>query len=83
MLLVMHIVEGQLARATELLGMSITVPQDITAVSGLPVFEVIPIIQTQADKRLRTRWILVAAASTVATLVVVGAILFYHYRGEI
>jgi polysaccharide chain length determinant protein (PEP-CTERM system associated) len=71
------------ALATELLGMSITVPQDITAVSGLPVFEVIPIIQTQADKRLRTRWILVAAASTVATLVVVGAILFYHYRGEI
>src|SRR5205814_6046862 len=45
-------------------GMSIVVPQDVTAVTGMPVLEEIPVIQTYADRRIRKRWILFASTST-------------------
>jgi len=67
-----------LAIGTEFLGMSITSPQDITAASGLPVLEVIPVIQTRTDRRLQKRRILFAAASAMTMALAVGAVLFFR-----
>jgi polysaccharide biosynthesis transport protein len=71
------------ALATEFLGMSIIAPQDITSASGLAVLGVIPIIQTRADRRVRKRWMLVATTSVVFAVLACGAIVVYHYRGQI
>jgi len=71
------------ALITEFLGMSITTAQDIIAASGLRVLEVIPVIQTQEDQRLRRKWILVGSAAAVTLILASGAILFYHYRIQI
>lgn len=68
---------------TEFLGMSITAPEQITAASGLPVLEVIPIIQTHADKLIRKRVTRLAMASgALAILLAAGAIVFLHFRGQ-
>lgn len=68
---------------TEFLGISITAPEQITAACGLPVLEVIPIIQTYTDRVVRKRRIRLAMASgAVATLLAAGAIIFLHYRGQ-
>ena len=70
-----------LALVTEFLGMSITSPEQITAATGLPVLEVIPMIQTHADRLIRKRRIVVAAAATAVTGVLgCCALLLYHYR---
>ena len=72
-----------LALMTELLGMSITAPEQITSATGLAVLEVIPIIRTYADKRLRRRRIRLAVASgAVATALAAFAIFMFHYRGQ-
>jgi hypothetical protein len=71
------------ALATEFFGMSIISPQDITSASGLAVLGVIPIIQTQADRRARKRWMLVATTSAVVAVLACGAMVVYHYRGQI
>jgi capsular polysaccharide biosynthesis protein len=70
-----------LALFTELLGISITAPEQITAATGLPVLEVIPLIQTHTDKLIRKRQFIVAAAAA-ALIGVLGccALLFYRYR---
>jgi polysaccharide chain length determinant protein (PEP-CTERM system associated) len=70
-----------LAIGTEFLGVSITSPEDITAVSGLSVLEVIPVIRTEFDQRLRRRRLLLSGATALVTTLGVGAILFY--RGQI
>ena len=44
-----------LALITELMGMSITTPEQITESSGIPVLEVIPVIQTYVDRKVRRR----------------------------
>jgi len=67
-----------LAIGTEFLGTSITSSQDITAASGLPVLEVIPVIQTRTDRRLQKRRILFAAASATTMALAVGGILFFR-----
>ena len=68
---------------TEFLGMSITAPEQVTAASGLPVLEVIPIIRTHADKIVRKRRIRLAVASgAVATVLAAFAIFMLHYRGQ-
>jgi len=69
-----------LALATEFLGMCITSPDQITVISGLPVLEVIPNIQTRADRLIRKRRIFLAALSGVAAALVVAAIILYNYR---
>ena len=67
-----------LALGTELLGVSITSPQDIVEAIGLPVLEVIPVIQTQADRLRLKRRKFALSASAIVAVVAAGAILFYR-----
>ena len=71
-----------LALATEVLGMSITVPEQLTEISGFPVLEVIPIIETQIDRRRRKKRLVWATVSGALMTVLAGcAVLFNHYQG--
>jgi succinoglycan biosynthesis transport protein ExoP len=72
-----------LALITEFFGMSITAPEQITALSGFPVLEVIPVIQTHADKVNRKRKVVLATASTGVFLLGCCAVLLYHYRDRV
>ena len=69
-----------LALVTEFLGMSITEPEQITVVSGLPVLEVIPIIRTHADRVVRKRRLLLSTVSAGVIALVSCAALLYHFR---
>jgi polysaccharide chain length determinant protein (PEP-CTERM system associated) len=64
------------ALATELLGMSISEPQDVKEASGLDVLGVIPVILTQSDRSARRRRLILAAASATFAVLVIGAIIF-------
>ena len=68
------------ALGTELLGMSITASEQITAWVGLPVLEVIPIIRTQADRRFRLRWALFGIISAMAAIAACGVVMMHHYQ---
>ena len=72
-----------LALATELLGFSITVPQQILAATGVPVLGIIPIILTNTDRLQRRRWTMAGAATGLMAVLVAGALLVYHYRVQI
>lgn len=65
------------AVGTELLGMSITSAEDLTAAVNIPVLEVIPLILTRADKRRRTKRMVITSVSALATVLAVCAILFF------
>jgi succinoglycan biosynthesis transport protein ExoP len=69
-----------LALVTEFMGMSITTPEQVAEATGSLVLEVIPVIRTYVDRRARKRRLLLAGASFVITILVSGAVLFYHYR---
>ena len=71
-----------LALVTELLGMSITSAEHLTAASGFPVLEVIPLIETRMDRLARRRRMFMAAASGAAAALTVGAVLAYHFRAR-
>ena len=71
-----------LALATEFLGMSITSADHLTAVSGLPVLEVIPSIETRMGRLVRRRRKFMAAFSGAAATLVAGAFLVYHYHSR-
>ena len=72
-----------LALITEFLGMSITSADQLTEACGLRVLEVIPMIQTHADRLVRKRRIIMTAVSGMAaTILAVFAILFFYYRGQ-
>lgn len=68
-----------LALATEFLGMSITSAEHMMAVSGLPVLEVIPSIETRIERLARRRRIFMATASSAVAALAAGAFLAYHY----
>jgi polysaccharide biosynthesis transport protein len=71
-----------LALGTEVLGMSITAPEQVTDISGIPVLEVIPIIETHIDRRRRKKRMVWATVSAALVTVLAGsAVLFRHYRG--
>jgi polysaccharide chain length determinant protein (PEP-CTERM system associated) len=65
-----------LALVTELMGISIIVPEQLVEVTGGPLLEVIPVIRTYVDRRQKRRLILAA----VVTLLASGTMLFYRYR---
>jgi succinoglycan biosynthesis transport protein ExoP len=70
-----------LALMTEFVGMSITTAEQITDSTGIPVLEVIPIIQTYTDRVIRKRRLIWATASGVVLSVLAScAALFYHFR---
>lgn len=71
-----------LALVTEFLGMSITSADHLTAVSGLPVLEVIPSIETRMDRLARRRRRFMAAASGTAAILVLGGFLVYYYHAR-
>jgi hypothetical protein len=62
--------------------MSITSAEHLTAASGFPVLEVIPLIETRIDRLARRRRMFMAAASGTAAALAVGAVLVYHYRAR-
>jgi polysaccharide biosynthesis transport protein len=69
------------ALATEFLGLSVTGPEQITEATGLPVFEIIPIIETNVDRRQRKRRLVLAMVSGVVITVAASvAVLIYRYR---
>lgn len=70
-----------LALITEFVGMSIITAEQITDSTGIPVLEVIPIIQTYKDRTIRRRRLIWGAASGVVLCVLTScAVLFYHFR---
>jgi hypothetical protein len=71
-----------LALITELLGLSITSADQIFAISGFHVLEVIPQIQTEADRLTRRKRVVLAAAGGLAAALALGAVLLYHYRSQ-
>jgi polysaccharide chain length determinant protein (PEP-CTERM system associated) len=70
-----------LALVTDLLGVSITAPQQITEAFGLPVLEVIPVIYTYTDRRARNkRLVWVTVSCVLVTVLASCAILIYRNR---
>jgi polysaccharide chain length determinant protein (PEP-CTERM system associated) len=67
-----------LALITEVFGMSITAPEQIVEVSGLPVLEVIPMIHTQAAPALTRKRLILTAVSGAALVLVCCALYYYH-----
>jgi succinoglycan biosynthesis transport protein ExoP len=71
-----------LALITEFVGMSITTAEQITESTGIPVLEVIPIIQTYTDRVVHRRRLVWGTASGVVLCVLAScAVLVYHFRG--
>jgi uncharacterized protein involved in exopolysaccharide biosynthesis len=68
-----------LALITELMGMSITTPDQITESSGVPVLEVIPIIQTYVDRKVRRRRLTWATVCGLVVAILVSCAAFIHY----
>lgn len=68
-----------LAIGKDFFGMSIIVPQDVTAATGIPVLEEIPVIQTYQDRRIRKRWIWAASTSMAMAALGGGVFLFLRY----
>jgi polysaccharide chain length determinant protein (PEP-CTERM system associated) len=69
-----------LALVSEVMGMSITTTQQITESTGVPVLEVIPVIETFQDRMIRRRRIVWAAVSGVLAVGLASFAAFYHYR---
>jgi polysaccharide chain length determinant protein (PEP-CTERM system associated) len=67
------------ALLTEFLGVCITGPEQITAATGFPVLEVIPVIRTQIDRLLWRRRLIWGTASGVAVALIGGTVLLYYY----
>jgi polysaccharide biosynthesis transport protein len=70
------------ALGTEFIGMSITSAEHVAAVTGFPVLEVIPSIETRIDRLARRKRMFISAASGAAAVLTVGAFLVYYYRSR-
>ena len=68
------------AIASEFVGPVITAPEQITEISGMSVLEIIPNIETQADRRHKKRVIWATGSGLAASIIASGAILLFHYR---
>jgi polysaccharide chain length determinant protein (PEP-CTERM system associated) len=68
-----------LALVTELLGVSITTPEQITAVAAIPVLQIIPVVQTHTDRVIRRRVLLYTGATGVVLVIGSCAALLYQY----
>jgi polysaccharide biosynthesis transport protein len=71
-----------LALSTELIGTTVTSPEQVALSSGVTVLEVIPVIVTELDNRRHKRQVIWATVScTLFTVLVCTAALFYRFRG--
>jgi len=71
-----------LALSTELIGTTVTSPEQVALSSGVTVLEVIPVIVTELDHRRHKRQVIWATVScTLFTVLVCTAALFYRFRG--
>jgi len=68
-----------LALVSDFLGISITAPQQITEAFGLPVLEVIPVIQTYTDQRMRKKRLVWATVSCLLVTILASCV-FLIYR---
>ena len=68
-----------LALITEFMGMSITTSEQITESTGIPVLEVIPVIQTYRDQTIQRRRLVLASMSGALVAIVVSCAAFIHY----
>jgi hypothetical protein len=71
-----------LAILPEFRGMSIIAPRDITATGSLTVLEMIPVIQTGADRRIQKLRLTMATATAAIGTLGLCAVILYHYRGH-
>jgi len=71
-----------LAVAKDLFSMSIISFEDMATAGGLAVLGVVPIIQTQADLKVRKRWMLLAATSVVVVVLICCTVVMFHYNGQ-
>jgi polysaccharide chain length determinant protein (PEP-CTERM system associated) len=70
-----------LALMTELLGVSITSPDQVVEAISIPVLEVIPVIVTKTERRTRKkRLVLASVSAALLMLLASGAFLFYRFR---
>lgn len=69
-----------IALITEFFGTSITGSEQISDSTGVPVLEVIPLIQTQVDRRRRHVLLIASSMVVVLAVLVSCAILAYHFR---
>jgi polysaccharide biosynthesis transport protein len=69
-----------LALCTEVLGLTISSAEQVQEISGFPMLEIIPIIETGADRRRRKKRLILALASgAVVTTAAVGAVFVLHF----
>ena len=68
-----------LAIATELMGTSITTAEQIAAVIGIPVLEMVPMIETRAGRLVRRKRMLLSGVCA-GLLAIAGAIAVLFYR---
>lgn len=68
-----------LALISELMGMSITTAEQITESSGIPVLEVIPVIQTYVDRKVRRRRLTWVTVCGLVVAILVSCAAFIHY----
>jgi hypothetical protein len=70
-----------LALVTELVGVSITSPEQVAEIISIPVLEVIPVIETKLERRTRRKQLILAGLSaTLLMLLASGAFLLYRLR---
>lgn len=70
-----------LALVSEFFGLSITSPDQIASITGAPVLEVIPVIETKLERRVRRkRFILATVSAALLTLIGSGAFFLYQAR---
>jgi succinoglycan biosynthesis transport protein ExoP len=70
-----------LAIGREFVGTSIICAEQVPAVGGNNVLEVIPFILTDAQRKRKKKQLILAVVSGVAATLVLGTVVLYHYRG--
>jgi hypothetical protein len=66
---------------SEVVGQTISSADHIPLWNGNQVLEIIPVILTESDRKRKRKQAIMAAASGLAATVMVGVVLFFHYRG--
>jgi len=68
------------ALASEFISMSITLPSQVSAATGVAVLAEIPVISTAFDRRRRKRLMIASTTSAVAAILAICAFLIFRYE---